>query len=252
MLTIEALVGCETSGVVRDALRARGVAAYSCDLLPAQDGSLFHLQDDIRAVLARPGLRLLIAHPPCTYLCNSGVGRLHHTPPHPSPGVPYGDARWQAMQDGAALVAALWDSDALYIALENPVMHGYAHAAIQALCRRRWPRATQIIQPYYFGDDASKATGLWLRGVERLVIPPATQWAAPRIVNGQRRWSNQTDSGQNKELPSQDRWQRRSNTYPGVAAAMAAHWADSDGAFRLTLLFFLLPCISLLVLDVVW
>jgi len=79
----------------------------------------------------------------------------------------------------------------------------------------------QIIQPHWFGDDASKATCLWLHGVPKLI---PTDMVPPRIVKGKKRWANQTDSGQNKLGPSDDRWKERSRTYQGIADAMAAQW----------------------------
>lgn len=209
-----ALIGCESSNEVTSAFRAVGIEAYSCDLLPSQTGSPWHIQGDVRDVLRQRRWDLLIAHPSCTYLCNSGVGRLRHVPPNPSAGVLYGEARWQAMREAAALFTELLEAPVARVALENPVMHG--HAGIR--------KADQYIQPYQFGDDASKRTGLWLRGLPALELPPAASWVQPRIVDGKPRWSNQTDSGQNKLTPSADRWQLRSNTYPGIAAAMAAQW----------------------------
>ena len=98
------------------------------------------------------------------------------------------------------------------IALENPI--GRIGTAIRP--------ADQVIQPYEYGHDASKATCLWLKG-----LPPLrpTQWVSPRIVNGKKRWGNQTDTGQNKLGPSEDRWKIRSYTYPGIATAMAEQWS---------------------------
>jgi len=102
------------------------------------------------------------------------------------------------------------------IAIENPTMHGEA-------LRRIGQRPAQRIQPYYFGDDASKRTCLWLKNIRPLM---PTHYVQPRIVNGQERWANQTDSGQNRLPPSADRWQLRARTYPGIAAAMADQWTQ--------------------------
>jgi hypothetical protein len=211
---LRVLVGCEESGQVRAAFRGLGHNAYSCDLSPARDGSPYHIRADLLSVL-RDGWDLLIAHPPCTYLCNSGVSRLVHVPPNPSPGVLYGPARWDAMRAAAGFFTALLAAPIERIALENPIMHG--HAGIR--------RPDQTIQPYFFGDDASKRTGLWLRGLAPLVIPAEDQWFPPRIVNGRPRWGNQTDSGQNKLPPNVNRARDRSVTYPGIARAMAWQWA---------------------------
>lgn len=208
------LVGCEFSGVVREAFRRCGHDAWSCDLLPAADDSRFHKQWDIRTLLEGQPRDLLIAHPPCTYLCNSGVWALSHTPPNPTTGVLYGPARWAAMWTAATFFRTLLDAPIRCIAIENPVMHRYARERIGQ-------RPTQIVQPWQFGEDASKATGLWLKN-----LPPLqpTGIVAPRIVNGRKRWGNQTDGGQNKLTPSDDRWAKRAATYSGIAAAMADQW----------------------------
>ena len=86
-------------------------------------------------------------------------------------------------------------------------------------------KATQIIQPYNFGEDASKATCLWIKGFP---ILKNTEYYPPRIVNGKKRWGNQTDSGQNKLGPSDDRKEIRSRTYPGIAKAIAEQWANNN------------------------
>ncbi len=216
------LIACEFSGVVRRAFRERGHDAWSCDLLPAADHSTAfaqHMVGDVRDVLA-DGWDLMIAHPPCTYLCNSAVWALHKTPPNPTAGVLYGDARREAMEDAARLFRNLLDAPIPRIAIENPIMHRYARAIIPAKYR-------QIIHPHQFGNDASKATCLWLKG-----LPPLrpTRNVPPRMVNGKPRWGNQTDSGQNKLTPSDDRWAKRAETYPGIAAAMAEQWGDGQCA----------------------
>ena len=208
-------VACEFSQVVVRAFRAQGHEACSCDLTETWGEPRWHYQEDARRFIRR-GWDLLIAHPPCTYLCNSSVWALHKVPPNPSPGVLYGDARWAAMREAADFFHTLLTADVEMIAVENPVMHGYAKAIVgQAYA--------QIIQPYQFGEDASKATCLWLKN-----LPPLqpTAMVAPRIVNGRKRWSNQTDGGQNKLTPSDDRGQIRAVTYEGIAAAMAAQWGS--------------------------
>lgn len=237
---IRVLVACERSGVVRRAFRALGCDAWSCDLSPADDGSRRHIQDDAREAIkwgvptlhrsgelryngAHVAWDLLIAHPPCTYLCNSGVSRMRRTPPNPSPGVLYGEDRRIAMHDAAQLVADLWISDVPHIAIENPIMYGEAREAITTKAQD-FQAPTQTVQPYQFGDDASKRTALWLRGLPCLQAPDRAQWIAPRIVHGRPRWGNQTDSGQNKLTPSADRAALRAETYPGIARAMAEQW----------------------------
>lgn len=221
------LVACEFSGVVRQAFRERGHDAWSCDLLPAADDEKWHLKCEAFAAIINPPFNepwdLLIAHPPCTYLCNSSVWALHKTPPNPSRGVLYGEARWDAMREAAAFFRTLLDAPIPRIAIENPIMHGHARTIIG-----REP--SQIIQPHQFGDDASKATCLWLKGVPKL---RPTRHVPPRIVNGRKRWANQTDGGQNKLGPSDDRWALRAETYPGISAAMAEQWGNPE-RFELT------------------
>jgi hypothetical protein len=218
---MRALVGCETSGKVREELRRLGVEAYSNDLLPSDDGSPFHIQGDILELLERdPHWDLFIAHPPCTYLCNSSVWALYGEPGNPSPGVLYGEARVEAMREAASFFRSLLLLPIPKIALENPTMHGDAQAIVG-----RPPN--QSIQPYEFGDDASKQTCLWLKGLRPLRKDPAL-YVPPRIVKGLPRWSNQTDSGQNKITPSADRWKIRAETYGGIARAMAQQWAGQN------------------------
>ena len=195
------LVGCEISGVVRDAFRRRGHEAYSCDLQASE--SPYHIQADILEVLYW-GWDLLIAHPPCQYLSVSG---MHWTT--------RGLRDPQLTEDALLLVRRLMDAPIPKKVIENPV----------SIISSRIRKPDQVIQPYDFGDDASKRTCLWLEGVSPLV---PTHRVSGRWVlhNGKRveRWGNQTDSGQNRLGPSPDRAQQRAETYPGVAAAMAAQW----------------------------
>ena len=193
------LVACEYSGRVRDAFAARGHDAMSCDLLPT-DAPGKHYQGDIFDVID-DGWDLMIAHPPCTYLCSSGL--------HWNKRI---DGRQALTDEALAFVKRLLDAPVPRIALENPI------GCISSQIRK----PDQTIQPYQFGHDASKSTCLWLKNLP--VLTP-TELIAPRIVDGKKRWSNQTDSGQNKLPPSADRWKIRSETYAGIAAAMAAQWA---------------------------
>ena len=192
------LVACEYSGRVRDAFAARGHDAMSCDLLPT-DAPGKHYQGDIFDVIDA-GWDLMIAHPPCTYLCSSGL--------HWNTRI---DGRQALTDEALAFVKRLLDAPIKRIALENPI------GCISSQIRK----PDQTIQPYQFGHDASKSTCLWLKNLP--VLTP-TELIAPRIVAGKRRWANQTDSGQNKLPPSADRWKIRSETYQGIAAAMAAQW----------------------------
>lgn len=192
------LIACEFSGTVRTAFEDLGHDALSCDLLPTEKPGK-HYQGDIIDVL-NDGWDLMIAHPPCTFLCSSG---LHWNKKRPE--------RAQMTLDALSFVRLLLDAPIPKIALENPI------GAISTKIRK----PDQTIQPYQFGHDASKATCLWLKN-----LPPLrpTQYVEPRIIDGKPRWGNQTDSGQNKLPPSKDRWKIRSETYQGIAEAMANQW----------------------------
>ena len=193
------LVACEYSGVVRQAFRAKGHDAWSCDLLPADDGSAYHIQGDVLEVI-NDEWDMMLAFPPCTFLCSSGLHWNGRTP-----------GRAEKTEQALDFVRALMGADVAKIVIENPV--GRISTAIR--------KPDQYIHPHQFGHDASKKTGLWLKGLPLL---EPTNDIAPRMVNGKPRWGNQTDSGQNKLPPSKDRWKIRSQTYEGVANAMAAQW----------------------------
>lgn len=205
------LVACEYSGRVRRAFAARGHEAYSCDLLPADDGSYFHFQQPLETVLEWPW-DMIIAHPPCTYLTNSAEWAYKDGPYHQKvkPGTLVGEDRRQARRDAVAFFMQIWETDCPKICIENPV--GFMSSLI---------KPTQYIQPYEYGEDASKKTCLWLKG-----LPPLqpTKYVEPRYVEGKPRWGNQTDSGQNKMTPSDSRGHDRSLTPQGWADAMAAQW----------------------------
>jgi hypothetical protein len=194
------LVACEYSGVVRDAFLDRGHYAMSCDLLDCESLSLGdHYKGDVRDVLDN-GWDLMIAHPPCTYLCSSGL--------HWNTRVP---GRQALTVEALDFIRLLLGAPIPRIAIENPV------GCISTQIRK----PDQIIQPYMFGDDASKQTCLWLKNLPALI---STETVEPRIIDGKKRWANQTDSGQNKLPPSADRWKIRSTTYAGIAKAMADQW----------------------------
>jgi hypothetical protein len=198
---VRVLVACEFSGVVSRAFREKGHDVLSCDLLPSLDPHPHHWIGDVRDLLDDGRWDLMIAHPPCTYLSVSG---LHWNKRRPE--------RAQLTEDAIDFVRQLLEAPIERIALENPI----------GILSTRIRKPDQIIQPYEFGEDASKATCLWLKG---LPILRPTNYIQPRIVNGRRRWSNQTDSGQNRLGPSEDRWKLRSITYAGIASAMADQWS---------------------------
>lgn len=196
------LVACESSGVVRELFRVLGHEAYSCDLLPSDTPSDFHIQGNALVIAYSQQWDLMIAHPPCTYLSVSG---MHWTT--------RGLRDPQLTEDALAFAQALMLAPIERICIENPV----------SVISTRIRKPDQIIQPYEFGDDASKKTCLWLKNLP-LLQKDSGLYVEPRIVNGKKRWANQTDSGQNKLGPSTDRWKQRSKTYSGIAMAMATQW----------------------------
>lgn len=205
---LRVLIGCETSGVMRRAFARLGHDAWSCDLLPAEDGSNRHIRGDVRDHLADGWDLLMVAHPPCTRLCNSGV-RWLHTPP---PGRTLPDM-WAELDEGADLFAACWRAPVDRVAIENPVMHRHARERLPADLPK-----PQIVQPWWFGEPFFKATGFYLRGLPALsptnrLTPPAPG------TDEHKRWS-----AVHRASPGPDRWRFRSRTFEGVAAACADQW----------------------------
>lgn len=193
------LVACEYSGTVRDAFIRAGHDAMSCDLLPT-DAAGPHYQGDVFDII-NDGWDMMIAHPPCTYLSVSG---MHWTA--------RGLRDPKLTEDALEFVQRLMAAPIERIAIENPI----------SVISSRIRKPDQIINPWQFGHDASKRTCLWLKNLPHLV---PTAIVEPRIVNGKKRWANQTDSGQNRLPPSDDRWKIRSETYIGIADAMAQQWS---------------------------
>lgn len=203
MRKLKVLVACEYSGVVRDAFRALGHDAISCDLLPTMVAGP-HYQGDVADILDQ-GWDLMIAHPPCTHLAVSGAWKFKD--------------KQEEQEEALEFVRLLLNAPIPHIALENPV----------SIISSRIRKPDQIIQPYEYGHDASKRTCLWLKRLPKLVptkrikgrlVPSPTR---PGIYL--ERWANQTDSGQNRLPPTEDRWKIRSATYSGIAAAMASQWS---------------------------
>ena len=217
---MKVLVACEYSGTVRDAFRARGHDAMSCDILPTEQPEWTHdpwtgirthhpergphYQGDVRDIL-NDGWDLMIAHPPCTHLAVSGAAHFARK-------IASGE-----QQEALDFVRLLLDAPIPRIALENPV----------SIISSKIRKPDQMVQPYDFGHDASKRTCLWLKG-----LPPLrpTQYVAPRTVvtpTGRiaQRWANQCDNyGHDNKSPSPDRWKLRSATFQGIADAMADQW----------------------------
>lgn len=200
------LIGCERSGVIRRAFIERGFDAWSCDLAPADDGSNRHITGDLLSIIDDGWDLLCVMHPPCTVLCNSGAkwlyvgGRKANGPDL---------LRWKALGDAAAFYRACRERGTIPLrAIENPVMHRHA---IKATGRGK----TQFVQPWWFGDPAFKATGLELVGLPPLVptnklVPPAPGTAEHNA------WS-----AIHRCPPGPDRAKIRSQSFPGLAAAIA-------------------------------
>jgi hypothetical protein len=215
------LVACERSGVVREAFRKLGHEAWSCDIVPTDDGSKFHIQADAVDVTNNPWRYqqlstvvlgdwwdLMIAHPPCTYLCNSGVCWL-------SEENKYGELsdkardRWRNLDKAAHFFRQLWMAKIPHIAIENPIPHKYASLGPY----------DQIIQPWMFGHPESKATCLWLKNLPKLVETNNVKhiWKLAPKSKAQRI---------HMMGPSKDRSRLRSVTYQGIADAFAQQWSE--------------------------
>ncbi len=187
------LIACEFSGVVRRAFRARRHEAWSCDLLPAEDGSEHHIQGDVLNQLGHysfPKWDLIIAHPPCTHLAVSG-------------------ARWfkekkTEQKEALEFVRALLAAPADMIALENPI-------SIISIISSKIRKPDQIIQPWQFGHREVKATCLWLKNLPKLVPTKIVDGREPRV---------------HFASPGPDRWKERSRTLEGIAEAMADQWGN--------------------------
>lgn len=193
------LIACETSGLVRDALRARGHDAVSCDLKPSQRPGP-HIQGDAREALQQQWDGL-IAFPEFRYLTVSGMHWTRRGLRDP-----------QLTEDAVEFAGLFFNAPIKFKCVENSV----------GILSTRFRKPDQTVQPYQFGHDASKRTCLWLWNLSRLT---PTKFIEPRYVDGRPRWANQTDSGQNKLAPSDHRSADRAETFPGIADAMGAQWA---------------------------
>lgn len=198
------LVACEFSGIVRRAFAARGHDAWSCDLLPSEDRSNKHIVGDARDLLHDGWDLLMVAHPPCTRLCNSGVRWLTKPPRGKTL-----DEMWQELREGADLFSAFWNAPIDRICVENPVMHKHAKALIE-----NYQEPAQSIQPWQFGHGETKRTCLWLKNLEPLKPTNIVEGREPRVHH---------------MSPGPDRWKERSRFFSGIAEAMADQWGgDGD------------------------
>jgi hypothetical protein len=196
---LKVLIGCETSGIVRRAFAARGHDVWSCDVLPAEDGSNRHIRCDIRDILGDGWDLLAVMHPPCTRLCNSGVRWLSVPPPGRTL-----DDMQRELREGAALFSACWNAPIDRIAVENPVMHRHAKALIA-----NYQPPAQSIQPWQFGHPETKRTCFWLKNLPPLVPTNIVEGRQPRV---------------HRMSPGPNRWRERSRFFAGVGEAMADQW----------------------------
>ncbi len=210
---INILIACEYSGNVREAFRAQGFNAISCDLLPTERPGP-HIQGDVLEVIADQklitpggsGFHAMVAHPPCTYLSTSGIHWNTHVPGRKEKIPPR--ERAKLTEQALDFARALMDANIPHIALENP----------QSIISTRIRPKDQCIQPWQFGHPESKATWLWLKNLP--LLRPTNVLPLPSVGY----WENQTPSGQNKIGPSAERWKMRAKTYDGIATAMATQW----------------------------
>lgn len=198
------LVACEFSGTVRNAFSARGHDAWSCDLLPDEAGSNRHIVGDARNILNDGWDLLMVAHPPCTRLCNSGVRWLKVPPPGRTL-----DGMWRDLEEAAALFSSFWNAPIDRVCIENPVMHRHAKERIA-----HFEPHAQSVQPWQFGHGETKRTCLWLRNLPLLRPTEIVEGREQRVF---------------RMPPGENRWRERSRFFPGIAAAMAQQWGDLDG-----------------------
>ncbi len=196
---LRVLVACEFSGTVRRAFAARGHDAWSCDLLPAEDGSNKHIIGDARDILNDGWDLLMVAHPPCTRLCNSGVRWL--TTPPPGKTV---EQMWAELDEAADLFSTFWNAPIERVCIENPVMHKHAKARI-----RNFKPFAQSVQPWQFGHGEVKRTCFWLRNLSPLMPTNIVEGRMARV---------------HRMPPGKDRWRERSRFFQGFAEAMADQW----------------------------
>lgn len=229
---MKVLIACEFTGTVRNAFLRAGHDAWSCDLLPAADRSNRHITGDVQDILHDGWDMMMVAHPPCTRLCNSGVRWLSE-PPTKITAEHYRAEEteryatmdreqrlafmWAKLDEGAALFSTLWNAPIDRIAIENPVMHKHGKARIA-----NYQEFAQSVQPWQFGDWETKRTCLWLKGLNTLIPDYPTLDAAREALglHPDAKPANRVHSAS----PGPDRWKERSKFFDGIADAMAEQW----------------------------
>jgi len=197
---MKVLVACEESQRVCTAFREKGHEAYSCDILPCSGGHPeWHIRDDVLKHL-KDGWDMMIAHPPCTYLANSGVQHLHKDP-----------TRWKKLEEAREFFLKLLNADIPRIAVENPVPHGYA----------KLPRYTQIIHPWQHGHECQKKTCLWLKGLPEItptnIVGKGEKYIGKNGKSNGSMWYQRLSMGPDRAII-------RSKTFEGIARAFADQW----------------------------
>jgi hypothetical protein len=198
-------IACEHSGTIRDKCLDNGILAFSCDLLDGEGVHLnYHIKGDVFKafdILSQVvNIKMLIGHPSCTYLANSGVCHLWSN--KQSNGVSRGFDRYSDMIDACNFFNDLRDLPVEYKALENPIPHKYAKAIIG--------KYDMLTQPFHHGHEESKATCFWLDN-----LPPLFKTKVVKPVKG---------SAMHKLPPTKDRWKLRSKTYNGISEAIVNQW----------------------------
>ena len=190
------LIACEFSGVVTNAFRLKGHEAWSCDILPTDSNPDWHIQGDVLKQLDK-NWDMMIAHPPCTYLCNSGVSWLHKD-----------ESRWVELEKASEFFKTLLEYDIPKICVENPIPHKYG----------KLPKYSQIVQPYEYGHPERKATCLWLKNLPKL--KPTNN------VKDEMLKLPKTQQQPTFYVPIKDRAKNRSITFEGIAQAMVEQWGN--------------------------
>lgn len=198
---LKVLIACETSGILRRAFAKMGHDTWSCDLLPSEDRANQHVICDARELLNDGWDLLIVAHPPCTRLCNSGARWLHSPPPGRTLA-----EMWSDLDEAAELFSAFWNADIECICIENPIMHKHGKERI-----RGYREYDQSVQPWQYGHGETKRTCLWLKNLPPLLPTKIVAGREPKV-----HWAQ----------PGPDRWKERSRFYPGIAKAMAEQWGD--------------------------
>lgn len=209
---MKVLIGCEYSATVRDAFRARGHDAWSCDLRPTEGDPQWHIQDDLFHVLAGTrwslyGWDLAIFHPTCTFAANSGAKHLYNGMKK-SGGI--NQDRWAKMEESTDFFRAVMAANIPRIAVENPIPHRHA-------LERIGRRYDQIIQPWQFGHPESKATCLWLEGLPELQPTKIVYDEMMALPKSERNRIHYMPPGPNRQ-------KERARFYQGFADAMADQW----------------------------